>query len=110
MSRYIRKTLRKTENSDKNWTEDEDRFLTENYEALGSKGVAAALGRIPSACRNRAYRLKITKNITWTSEEKQFLQENYGRRGAAWVSEQLGRSKSSCIAYARKLGIKRDYR
>lgn len=56
MSRYIRKTLRKTENSDKNWTEDEDRFLTENYEALGSKGVAAALGRIPSACRNRAYR------------------------------------------------------
>lgn len=26
------------------------------------------------------------------------------------MSEQLGRSKSSCIAYARKLGIKRDYR
>ena len=110
MSHYTRKIPRKTKNSDKNWTLDEDQFLIENYRSLGSKGTADVLGRLPSACRNRAYHLKITRDISWSPEEEQFLKDNYGSQGAVWVSEQLGRSKSSCIAHARKLGIKRDYR
>lgn len=78
MSHYTRKTPRKTKNSDKNWTLNEDQFLIENYRILGSKGTADVLGRLPSACRNRAYHLKITRDISWSPEEEQFLKDNYG--------------------------------
>ena len=109
MSNYIRKTSRKAHNSDKNWSQKEDHFLIENYHTLGSKAVAELLHRVPAACRNRAYRLNLTRVFGWSLEEEQILVQNYANKGAGWVAQQLGRSKSCCIARAGKLGIKRDY-
>lgn len=109
MSNYIRKTPRKEQNSDKNWSKKEDEFLIENYHTLGSKAVAELLHRVPAACRNRAYHLNITRVLGWSLEEEQILVQNYANKGAGWVAKQLGRSKSCCIARAGKLGIKRDY-
>lgn len=87
MSNYIRKTPRKEQNSDKNWSKKEDHFLIENYHTLGSKAVAELLHRVPAACRNRAYHLNITRVLGWSLEEEQILVQNYANKGAGWVAK-----------------------
>jgi len=88
------------------WTEDEIKFLIENYPKYNSYYIAKALNRSVNSVRCMAAKLKLKNKFWWTEEEKKFLIENYDKMTAKQISEILGRSIPSIYSMAKKLSRK----
>lgn len=89
----------------KNWTQNEDKFLKENYHNCGAHFCALELKRTFSSVRNRIILLKLKKEKKWTPEEDNFLKENYVLQGLSKCVDFLKRSKQSTHRRAKKLKI-----
>lgn len=119
MGNYIRKTLKYSEISDKNWSLEEDKILLENYYEIGPSGTSKLLNRSVGACRTRRYHLALKdgQNIipkskifsnTWSEEEDNFIKQFYPDKGPDWCSNKLNRTPKACIHRAIHLKVKRN--
>ena len=81
------------------WTEEETKYLSENYPERSVEELCEHLGRNSSSVRNKLSRMGLYQRVRpgrkfWTKEEKEFLEANY-LRGYKYLATKLGRSKSS---------------
>lgn len=79
------------------WTDEEEKFLKENYEDLEYKEIAEKLDRTTSAVKSKVSDLNLIKfeKNSWSKEEEDFLKENYKKYTAKKLGEILGRSSNS---------------
>lgn len=89
-----------------NWTEDEDKFLIDNYPNHGRKHCADVLNKNCCQIANRIRKLKLVSNSLWKEFEIQFIKDNYKQYGYAWCAKRLDRSELSVIQKATKLNIR----
>lgn len=88
------------------WTEEEIKFLKENYRELESKEIAKKLNRSISSIRNKLFYLDINKK-KWTKKEIEFLQEHIENTDK-YLAKKLNRSIKSIKR--KKHGMKlKDY-
>ena len=89
----------------RSWTEDEIKFLLDNYTVLGAKLCAERLGRARTAVVKKYQVLMDGSNPNatrrWTEEETSFLLENFNSIGANGCSELLNRTPQACYARYR---------
>ena len=88
------------------WTQEEYKYLMQNYHIKTVKEIAEYLGRTEAACATMARNLGITgRTDLWTQEEYEYLRQNYGTKSLEEIAEYLGRPKCSCNSKASYLGI-----
>lgn len=89
------------------WTEEEDKFLIENYNDLTAKEMGAKLGLSESQIRNRVCKLGIKKLDKWSEEDERIIKENYNVLSTEELSEILEskRDKSAITKKAFHLGV-----
>lgn len=91
------------------WTEIEIDILKKEYrkEKPDVKKVAEILNRTPRAIRNKAYQLKITKQVHLTENEIEYIKQNYKRTNLRQIAKDLGREKNyqNICRVARRLGL-----
>jgi len=99
------------------WTEEEDRFIIENYDRMSIKELAAHLGRTQYAVvshirmlRNRGiikHRKRISKD--WSEDEEEFLRKHYGIMDTKELAKLLGRSTCAINTKASRMGIRKHW-
>ena len=103
----------KKKRSGLSWTDEEKKYLQENYETLGPAACAQTLKRTRNSCASMAAKMKLrttwvpinyTSNL-WTEEEDAFLRGNYHNMSTGECAKILGRSLSSCHNRIVKLGL-----
>ena len=87
------------------WTEDEEKFLIENYTKFGCKRCAEVLHKSSEAVKHKAASLKLQSARNWTDEEANILLKHYKTDGVDYCVEQLKRERCAIHAKARKLGL-----
>ncbi|MFB6305509.1 MAG: HNH endonuclease signature motif containing protein, partial [Flavobacteriales bacterium] len=89
------------------WTNEEIRFLKDNFYTSNVKEISKHLGRSEKAIGTKAAKLKlIYRNLRkWTRDEVKFLKENYKIYGTKWCAEQLERGLESVNSKVRKLNL-----
>lgn len=92
----------------KNWTQNEDEFLKENYHNCSFRICALELKRSFGSVRSRITSLKLTKEKKWTLEEDIFLKENYILKGLDFCAKSLERNKQAILLRLKRLEIKRS--
>ena len=96
-----------------NWTEEEDKFLIENYPIKGATYCSENLeNRTLEAVRSRAKLLNLKSQYRqggWSDKEIMFLLKNYEVQGAKYCSMYLkDRTYDSIVRKANKLGLKQN--
>lgn len=112
------------------WSEEELKYLEENYKKKTNKRIAKDLNRTIAAISIKAGTLglvtkkslvpvqKITsvitkpdgkevKQVSWTKDETKFLKESFGKYPIAEIAKELGRSVGSVSGKASGLNLKR---
>ena len=90
------------------WSEEETKFLIDNYLELGPKVTAKKLGRTKSSVTSKASRLGLTKTINskkFSKEEIDFLENNYNKLGPTACSIKLKRTYDSVISKASRMKL-----
>lgn len=99
------------------WTENEDRYLRDNYLTSSTEQLSKALKRSGTAIQKRAQLLDIQRNggAGWRTQnrlpgdyspqEDEFIRACYGIVFAADIAEELKRPQSSIMRRAGQLGI-----
>lgn len=92
------------------WTEEEDKFLVENYELLNNKEIAKRLNRTEVSIKNRARKLGVKKTShLWEEHEKDVLRKHYHSKGIEGVKHLLPkRNVHSIYKMAENLGLECD--
>lgn len=93
------------------WTEEEIRYLKENYESVPTKAIAENINRTSKAVHGKTHQIGLRKKFDgrakrWTDKEIAFLRENYETTPAKEMAKTLGRSVPSTWHMARLLGLK----
>lgn len=93
------------------WSEDEIKFIKDNYVLRGGKFVSEKLNRTIESVKKKAKRLKLINSLKkhWSEFEINFLKENYNKNGCKFVCETLDRSKNSIKSKARFYGLSVNY-
>ena len=86
------------------WTEEEIKYLKENYAKLSAKEIAKNLKRTKNAIKTKVMKLKINKRI-WTAAEIKYIKENYSLLKPVKIANKLNRSLGGIINIANKLGL-----
>jgi hypothetical protein len=89
----------------KPWSEEDDRYIKENYSRLPVTQVAKDLGRHPSAIKRRAARLQVNHKVSWTEGERRFIEKNLPLEGFDYCERSMKRSAEAIRMYARKHNI-----
>lgn len=96
------------------WTEEEIKFLRQNYHKLKYKQIAEILGRSLKSVETKAFELGLRKGsvmpTVWTEEKIEYLKKNYHKMTYEELSKQLGISKRAIKTKLRQLGIKKRYK
>jgi len=89
------------------WTENEKKFLCDNYGTMPSNQIAEKLNRTINTVRTYARIFKVQKrNISnYSDNEIAFLIKNYKTMPLREIMEELGRSKESIEHKAMRLGV-----
>jgi hypothetical protein len=105
------------------WTDEDMRFLRENYTKLSIKEIAERMGRSPGAVQQQASISKIKKyrphasrevgisnlggilNNGWTTDEISYLRENHATKTAREMALELGRSTKAVENQIIRSGI-----
>ena len=95
------------------WTDDQLRYLIENWDRLTSVQIAGMLGVSEFLVRKKARQLGLTHSPrrrgslrVWTPEEEEQLRELAPHHSLLLIATLLGRSISSVGAKAHRLGIR----
>lgn len=92
------------------WSENDDKFLIENYTKMPSPQIAMALHRSIVSIRHRAVRLKITTphpipQVDWSEEEDEFLRTHYATMTAPELAHYLKRGVRGIRKRAGRLNL-----
>lgn len=91
----------------KRWTEDEVKFLKENYKNMSYIEIGKILNRKDSAIRAKCFDLDLVKTDRWTEKEIEFLKENCNILTYKEIAKVLNRTTSAISLKSKKLGIKK---
>jgi len=77
------------------YTDDECKFIVNNYKVKSLKWIAKELGRSTGCICEKARVLGLTENNPYTSGEDSFIRANYPVHGSKWCAKELGRTYNS---------------
>lgn len=91
------------------WTEQEDKYLKDNFQKLTKAQIGEDLGKTKGAVEYRASQLGLIKqpHKPWTEEEDNFLRENYLTMTSKEIAKKLGRTAPSIDSREGVLGLQR---
>lgn len=90
------------------WSEKDIRRLKDMYAAEKSiKDICKELGRSERSIANKAYKLRLGKNVNFTEEEIEYIKENYLTMNTRELSENIGRGDNwqNVCRKAKELGL-----
>lgn len=89
------------------YSEDEIKFIQNNYGIMKSGKIATKLGRSSRAVERKARELGLKKQFKWTNLEEDILIENYGKMSVEEIckSKLLNRTIDSIHHKANSLGL-----
>lgn len=87
------------------WTEEEIKFLMDNYSIAGGKKCAELLNRPHSVVRAKAAALKLSAPGTWQETELSILLKYYATEGVDYCTKLLNRKPQDIRVKACKLGL-----
>lgn len=90
------------------WTEEEVKFLIENYYNSSYQDLMSELKRTRWSINQKARILKLKKYSWWNRNEIEFLRSHYTSSSKQFILSNLKRTWESIMVKARKLGIKRE--
>lgn len=92
----------------KQFTEQEDKYIIDNYSTMKIGEIADHLGCKYHQVKHRARKLGITKfkSRKWTVDEIEFLKQHYPTKRGQYCAEKLGRSYDATVKKAIELGIR----
>jgi len=91
------------------WTENEIKFLKDNYYSISLDEISKQLQRDKSAIKTKACKLKITNNNEWSDAEIEYLKNNYQTKTYKELSKELvGRTKTAIDLKINRLGLKKS--
>lgn len=89
----------------RSWSDEEVKFVEENYSNTPTSEIAERLNRTPSAVEATASKIGIKKDKWWTKEDEDFVRRNYGKVSEDELANQLSRSLSSIAHKTSRLGL-----
>lgn len=91
----------------KRWTEEEDRYIVENYGVLSVEEISRNLGRSVFALRKRAIAIGVTCEAKrWSAEEMDYLFEKWGILSLNTIAQKLNRSRNSITIKAYQMSLR----
>lgn len=90
------------------WTEEETKYLAENYLTKSASEMAEDLGMTVSAVTHKIGRsgLKVReKGRSWSEEEKEYVKQNYKKIPTKDLAQRLNRTVNSIITIVGNLGV-----
>lgn len=97
---------------DKYFTEEDIKFLKENYSIMSVDEISKILKKPKDTILHRANKLKLKNNMFFYSEDDiQFLKDNYGKINAQDIADKIHKTYSSVISkvYKLKLSYKNEW-
>src|SRR3954464_9278757 len=93
------------------WTEEQEKFILENYKTKGLKFCYKALNKSKTSVGIKARRMDLVKQRVpiFNEQEIQFLKENYPSLGSRKCAEILNKQLSQIECKIEKLKIKREF-
>ncbi|KXA89188.1 hypothetical protein AKJ62_03615 [candidate division MSBL1 archaeon SCGC-AAA259D14] len=89
------------------WTEEEVKFLKENYQNKTYAEIGSELGRGEKSVGAKASELGLKKQENWSEDETEYLKENYQDMTYNEIGEKLGRSENAVRTKAGKLNLQK---
>lgn len=92
----------------KRWTEEEKKFIQENYLTMTYRQVGEAIGRNEAAIRNYCYLYGLKKDRKWQPDEIELVRKWYADHPAGELKQLctiLKRTNSEISILARRLGL-----
>ena len=90
------------------WTNEEEKYLIDNYMDTMYCDIAKALNKTEGAIRAKCFELQLVKNNAWTEDEILFLKNNYNKLSVKEIAEYLNRTPNSVRLKANKSGCKKS--
>lgn len=90
------------------WTNEEEKYLIENYMTTMYCDIAKELNKTEGAIRAKCFDLNLVKNNAWSSNEIEYLKENYGKKSVKEIAVYLNRTENSVRLKANKNGLKKS--
>lgn len=91
------------------WTNNDEKYLKDNYNTLDYKTLAKSLNRSEGAIRAKCFDLGLVKNDRWTIEEEQYVSMHYTTAlSINDIASVLHRTPTAVQIKARKMGLKRS--
>lgn len=90
------------------WTDEEIRYLKDNWGTLGGRTAEMLKNHTPPAVRQKAKELGLKRTAgknRWSVEEKEFLKANYRPMGMIKTAKALKRDPSVVYAQAEYMGL-----
>lgn len=89
------------------WSEEEEKFLIENYGKMPLAELAKMLSRSSAAVKTKMSRLEVRPTVAykWKPEEVAFLENNADKMMAKEIAAHLGRTTNSVLAKGAHIGI-----
>lgn len=89
------------------WTEEEDRYIVDNYGVLSVEEISYNLGRSVFALRKRAIAIGVTCEAKrWSTEEMEYLYEKWGILNLDTIAQKLNRSRNSITIKAYQMSLR----
>lgn len=103
-------TRKKEENKlVRNWTDDEDQYLINNYGMIPCKEISENIDRSPTAISKRAKVLKVSNTLRrWTKRDMLYLEEKWGVISVEAIANTLNRSTNSILLKAWYMGLRQQ--
>jgi len=88
------------------WSENELKFLYDNYKNKTSKEISISLNRSKNSIDAKIIRLGLDRSNIWSKEEIEYLEKNYNILDINIISDKLNKTKQSIINKASILSLK----
>lgn len=94
----------------KRWTDEEEKFLIENFHKMTNAELGKRLGRTTGAIDQRAMKLDLQKihQTSWTAEEEEYLRKNFMSMKYWEIGKALGRSGDGVQGKAVLMGLRKQ--
>ena len=87
------------------WSQEEIKYITDNYGVLTANDIAEQLGRTASSVEHKINRLNIQSPKQWSEDELQFIRDNYKTMTYNEMARILGRTKAAVDSKVNNLGL-----
>lgn len=95
------------------YTDEENRFIQDNYKTMTDAEIASRLGRTFRSIRGRRRLLGLRKGNcvprTWSEKDIKFLKDNYETMTDREIGEVVERSESAVLHCRQRLGLDKKH-